>query len=239
LLYRTGNFRTHRGADVIDALRSYVQLASGLAEVSAAKAKDTAAAIVAQGAGAVINTDDITAQVQAVAEDLIEQGRTNREIITGLIKTEVDRTVGRMGFVREEELAAVRRHVQRLESQLPQAAGLAEAAVNAATSGAKNAASTAMTAASSASDTAMTAASTAASAARSAPKLARGQAPTAAPVAATKPAASAPAPVKKTVAAKSSETAAKKAPAKKAPAKKAPAKKAPAKKAAAKKAAAN
>lgn len=30
----------------------------------------------------------------------------------GLVKTEVDRAVGRMGFVREEELAAVRRHVQ-------------------------------------------------------------------------------------------------------------------------------
>jgi hypothetical protein len=34
------------------------------------------------------------------------------------VRTEVDRAAGRLGFVREEELAAVRRHVSRLETQL-------------------------------------------------------------------------------------------------------------------------
>jgi hypothetical protein len=34
------------------------------------------------------------------------------------VRTEVDRAAGRLGFVREEELAAVRRHVSRLEGQL-------------------------------------------------------------------------------------------------------------------------
>jgi hypothetical protein len=39
-------------------------------------------------------------------------------MLTGMIRAEVDRAVGRMGFVREDELAALRRHVQRLEKQL-------------------------------------------------------------------------------------------------------------------------
>lgn len=39
-------------------------------------------------------------------------------MLIGLIRTEVDRTVGRMGFVREDELAALRRQVQRLEEEL-------------------------------------------------------------------------------------------------------------------------
>lgn len=39
-------------------------------------------------------------------------------MLLGLIRAEVDRAVGRMGFVREDELAALRRHVQRLEQQL-------------------------------------------------------------------------------------------------------------------------
>jgi nucleoid-associated protein YgaU len=39
-------------------------------------------------------------------------------MLVGLIRTEVDRAAGRLGFVREEELAAVRRHVARLETQL-------------------------------------------------------------------------------------------------------------------------
>ena len=199
---------------MIDALRSYLQLASGMAEVSAVRARETAAALVAQANGLTGDPEDIKDQLGAIAVDLMEQSKTNREIITGLIKTEVDRNVGRMGFVREEELAALRRHVQRLEAQLP----TPEVARNAARSAA---------------ETAKTAAATAASAARSAPKLVgqTGSTTAAAPEPVAEPAAPA---VKTTVAARPG---AQKAPAKKTAAKKAPAKKAPAKKASAKKAA--
>ncbi len=193
---------------MIDALKSYLQLASGMAEVSAAKAKETAATLVSQGpsAAAGMTPDQISAQLQAVAEDLLEQSKTNREILVGLVKTEVDRAVGRMGFVREEELAAVRRHVQRLEAQVGSRSGQAvEVAGTAVTA--------AMTAASTAADSALSAGKSAATAARSGAKVATDAAPT------------------------SSEpkTAAKKAPAKKPAAKKAPAKKPAAKKAPAKK----
>lgn len=150
---------------MIDALRSYLQLASGLAEVSAAKAKEAAASLAAQGSDASKTPEALSTGLQTIAEDLVEQSRTNTDILVGLVKTEVDRAVGRMGFVREEELAAVRRHVQRLEAQLGsrsgQAVGAAGTAVSAATVGAKSAAATAKTAA-----------GVAASAARTAPRLA-------------------------------------------------------------------
>jgi hypothetical protein len=195
---------------VIDALRSYLQLASGLAEVSAAKAKEAAASLAAQGPDTP-SPEALTIGLQTIAEDLVEQSKTNTDILVGLVKTEVDRAVGRMGFVREEELAAVRRHVQRLEAQLGnrsgQAVGAAGSAVNAATVGAKSAAATAKTAA-----------NAAASAARTAPKIA------------AKAGSSAP-----EVAPVTPKAAARKAPAKKATARKAPAKKATAKKAPAKK----
>jgi len=198
---------------VIDALRSYLQLASGLAEVSAAKAKEAAATLAAQGPDTP-SPEALTVGLQTIAEDLVEQSRTNTDILVGLVKTEVDRAVGRMGFVREEELAAVRRHVQRLEAQLGnrsgQAVGAAGSAVSAATVGARSAAATAKTAA-----------NAAASAARTAPKIATKSA--------SSPADAAPLTPK---------PAAKKAPAKKAATKKAPAKKAPAKKVATKKSAA-
>ena len=195
---------------MIDALRSYLQLASGLAEVSAAKAKEAAASLAAQGPDTP-SPEALTVGLQTIAEDLVEQSKTNTDILVGLVKTEVDRAVGRMGFVREEELAAVRRHVQRLEAQLGnrsgQAVGAAGSAVNAATVGAKSAAATAKTAA-----------NAAASAARTAPKIA------------AKAGSSAP-----EVAPVTPKAAARKAPAKKATARKAPAKKATAKKAPAKK----
>lgn len=189
---------------MIDAIRSYMQVATGIIESTAAKAKDAATAIVSQGLET--RAEDIGSQVSVIAEDLIEQGRTNREVMIGIVRTEVDRAVGRMGFVREEELAAVRKHVQRLEQELVarsnQAAGIATTAV----STAANAGSAVRDAASKA-------------AAAMPTKKADSGAP------------SAPAPARPAKQAPAKRTPAKQAPAKKASVKKAPAKKAPVKKA--------
>jgi hypothetical protein len=112
--------------DVLDALRGYVSLATGLTEVTVTKAREAAAALLTQGLDIgkvpdVPGKDSAVAaasQVQGLADDLLETSKQNREMLIGLIRTEVDRAAGRMGFVREEELAAVRRHVARLEDQV-------------------------------------------------------------------------------------------------------------------------
>ena len=111
---------------MLDALRGYVSLATGLTEVTVTKAREAAAALLTQGLDIgkvpdVPGKDSAVAaasQVQGLADDLLETSKQNREMLIGLIRTEVDRAAGRMGFVREEELAAVRRHVSRLETQL-------------------------------------------------------------------------------------------------------------------------
>lgn len=117
-------------SDVLDALRGYVQLATGLGEVTVAKAREAAAALLSQGLdldkvpdvpgkdSAVDAAKVAAGQVQALTDNLLEQSTQNRELMVGLVRTEVDRAAGRLGFVREEELAAVRRHVSRLETQL-------------------------------------------------------------------------------------------------------------------------
>jgi hypothetical protein len=226
---------------VIDALRSYLQLASGLAEVTAAKAKETATNLASQTADPAKAPEVLAEGLQTMAGDFVEQSRTNSEMIVGLVKTEVDRAVGRMGFVREEELAAVRRHVQRLETQIGsrsfQAVDAANAAVSVATDGAKTAAATAKLAANTA---ASTAATTAASAARSAEKVtgadvfpqASGGSPKAAPAAAP---TRTPAKMTSAKKAASKKAASKKATPKKAAAKKSPPKKSSVKKPAVKK----
>ncbi len=165
---------------MIDALRSYLQLASGMAEVTAGKAKETATALVTQGIEASAKGPDMFGQqIQGIADDLVQQSKTNREILLGLIRTEIDRNVGRMGFVREEELAAVRNHLQRLEVQVNAGTSLAQGvagmavsrATGSTTSAASSAASTAKTAAGAARGTVGTARRTAAGAARSAPTV--------------------------------------------------------------------
>lgn len=103
---------------MIDAIKGYVQLATGLTEVTARKAYEAASGLVAALPDLRHTGSETAKQVQDLADDLVEQSRTNREMVVGLVRTEVDRAVGRMGFVREEELAAVRRHVARLEAEL-------------------------------------------------------------------------------------------------------------------------
>ena len=222
------------GRRVIQTLRSYMQLATGLIESTSERAKESASALINQGVEAGSKGPEVvSAQVQEIADDLIEQGRTNRELMVGLIRTEVERAVGRMGFVREEELAAVRHHVERLERELNQRGDQASAAANLAVSTAAAAVPAATKAAGQAAalatDTAVRASKVAAGAARSAASQTSPRATASGTDQASAPAQSTgrTAPVKRATA--------KKAPAKKAPSKRAPVKKTAAKKAPARK----
>ncbi|MDO9485403.1 MAG: hypothetical protein Q7K25_05020 [Actinomycetota bacterium] len=111
---------------MLNDLRGYLQLANGLTDVTAAKAKEMAANLIAQGLILSTKAPDLVGQVQELADDLLSTSRNNREMLVGLVRTEVDRTVSRMGFVREDELAAVRRHVQRLEQEMHSQNGAAK-----------------------------------------------------------------------------------------------------------------
>ena len=106
---------------MLNDLRTYLQLATGVTEATAAKAKDVVSGLVAQGlnlTSKVQPVQDVADQVQELADELVETSRTNRELLIGMIRSEGDKAVGRMGFVRDDELAAVRRNVQRLESEI-------------------------------------------------------------------------------------------------------------------------
>ena len=107
---------------MLEGLRGYVQLATGLTEVTAAKARDAAMALVNQGMQVSGKTTDVVGSVQELADDLVTTSKENREMLVGLIRTEVDKAVGRMGFVREDELAALRARVDGLEAELKAAA---------------------------------------------------------------------------------------------------------------------
>lgn len=118
---------------MLNDLREYLQLANGLSDVTKAKAKEIAMELVSQGIALSTKAPDIKGQVQELTDDLLSTSRNNREMLLGLVTSEVDRAVSRMGFVREDELAAVRRHVQRLEKEI------AEIKNSDATSNSKNA----------------------------------------------------------------------------------------------------
>jgi len=103
---------------MLDDVRGYLQLATGLTEVTANKAREVAMSLVGRGFTLSTKAPDVVGQVQELADDLVATSKNNRELLVSMIRSEVDRAVGRMGFVREDELAALRRHVQRLEQQI-------------------------------------------------------------------------------------------------------------------------
>jgi polyhydroxyalkanoate synthesis regulator phasin len=107
---------------MLEDLRGYLQLVSGLTEVTARRARDLAGSLVSRGTDLdTLIPEGATSRVQDLADELVATSRANRELLIGLIRTEVDRAVGRLGFIREEELAAVRAHVARLEVQIDKA----------------------------------------------------------------------------------------------------------------------
>lgn len=116
---------------MLEGLRGYVQLATGLTEVTASKARDAAMSLVNQGMQLTGKTPDVMGSVQDIADDLVTTSKQNREMLIGLIRSEVDRAVGRMGFVREEELAALRARLEHVEAEVRAAASAAGAASSA------------------------------------------------------------------------------------------------------------
>jgi polyhydroxyalkanoate synthesis regulator phasin len=182
---------------VRDALKNYIALATGLTEVGRQRAVAAAQALVAQGEATV-------EQVSGLAEDLVQTSRNNRDLVTALVRTEVDKALARVGPATAAEVHRLTSRLQALESTLRRrdakpAAAPATPAKPVAAKPAKAAAKT----------------TTAKTPAKKAAAKAPAKKPTARKPAATKPAAT------KTAATK---TAAKKAPAKKPAAKKSPAK---------------
>jgi polyhydroxyalkanoate synthesis regulator phasin len=105
---------------VIDGLKAYVQLASGLTDVTRERALAAARTLVAQGeagVGAVL-PDTMRMQVVSVTDDLIATSKANRDLLVGLVRAEVERTVSRMGLVSAAELTAATRRAEALDDRV-------------------------------------------------------------------------------------------------------------------------
>ena len=101
----------------LSTLRNYLEMATGLTEATAAKAMEVAGSLIAQGMSlGTKQPGDMASSVAQAADDLMAQSKTNRDLLIGLIRTEVDKAIGRVGFVREDELAALRARVEKVES---------------------------------------------------------------------------------------------------------------------------
>lgn len=93
---------------VRDAVRGYLALASGVTEVTAARARTAAKALVEQG-------EATAGQVSALAEDLLSTSRRNRESLAVLVRHEVEQAVKRLGLAPAGDVEELTRRVRELE----------------------------------------------------------------------------------------------------------------------------
>lgn len=100
---------------VMDALRGYVQLANGLTEVTRQRAQKAAKQLLQQ-TGAEGLTTGLTTKVSDLTDEIVATSKSNRALLQAIISNEVEGAVARLGFVRAEEVAALRRRIDKLEA---------------------------------------------------------------------------------------------------------------------------
>jgi polyhydroxyalkanoate synthesis regulator phasin len=115
---------------VMDALRGYVQLASGLTEVTRQRAQKAAKQLLQQ-TGAEGLTTGLTTKVSDLADEIVATSKSNRALLQAIIANEVEGAVARLGFVRAEEVAALRRRLEKLEQETAMTTATASAGTTA------------------------------------------------------------------------------------------------------------
>ena len=97
-------------AALLDTLRPYLALLSGLIEMSAGKAAGLAQSVVSQGAATGAEASQRVVAITAAGLD--------PEQFASMVRDEVERAVRRLGFVRADEITSLRRQIERLEAEV-------------------------------------------------------------------------------------------------------------------------
>lgn len=104
-----------------DAWRAYLEMALGLTEAPRKRAQKVVGDLLSRGGAT-------AAQLQGLAEDLMNTGMANREALTNIVRYEVDRALGVVGLATADEVSDLTSRVHDLENQLKEAQDRAAAA---------------------------------------------------------------------------------------------------------------
>jgi len=108
----------------LDAINNYLHMVSGLSKTTQARARAAAKTMLAQ-AGLDGVAADAGERVGKLAEEIMNAGRANRELLEKVVAGEVDKAAARLGFARASELESLRQEVAELRRAVAdqQAAG--------------------------------------------------------------------------------------------------------------------
>ena len=114
---------------VFESVRGYVELASGLSDLTRARAMEAAQGLLSLPAAGVATGTKMAGQASALADELLAAATVNRTNLTALVRTEVELAITALGLVSVQKLAEaeaeaeeLRAEVARLRSAAPKAA---------------------------------------------------------------------------------------------------------------------
>ena len=99
-----------------ESVRGYVELASGLSDLTRARAMEVARGLLSLPATGVATGTKMASQASALADELLAAATANRSDLQTMVRSEVDVAITRLGLV----------PVQKLEAAQAEAAGLRE-----------------------------------------------------------------------------------------------------------------
>ncbi len=124
---------------VTNALRAYLQLATGLTEVTKQKATDAAKQLSAQlgvqgdeamaTAGAVASI--ASQQIQTLTDDLLAAAKSNRKLLSDLVQFEVDRGASQLAKLDPQQLDGLLSAVRRLADEIASLTGVSRSKTSA------------------------------------------------------------------------------------------------------------
>jgi polyhydroxyalkanoate synthesis regulator phasin len=107
---------------VAEAVQNYVSMVSGLTRMTREKALGTARSLLAQ-AGLDEVAADAQERVSKLADEILQTGKANRDLLEKFVAAEVDKAAGRLGFARTDDVEELRHEIASLRHTVAQLAG--------------------------------------------------------------------------------------------------------------------
>jgi len=103
---------------VFESVRGYVELASGLSDLTRARAMEAAQGLLSLPAAGMATGTKMAGQASALADELLAAGAANRESLTMLVRTEVDAAITRLGLVPVQKFEDAQAEAVRLRAEV-------------------------------------------------------------------------------------------------------------------------
>jgi hypothetical protein len=101
-----------------ESVRGYTELASGLSDVTRARAMEAAQGLLAMPAAGVATGSKVALQATSLVDEVLAAAVANRSSLTDLVRSEVDVAITRLGLVPVHKLEEAQAEAERLRAEV-------------------------------------------------------------------------------------------------------------------------